>query len=95
MRDLFGNVQYRNMPVSVNEEALKKLAEIGGGKFFRATDSASLEDIFGNIDQLEKTEVKLKRSVQWRDIFPWIVAAGLVTAALQTVISLTITRTVP
>ena len=94
-RDVFGNVEYRNMPVSVNEDALKEIAQIGGGKFFRATDTASLNDIFSNIDQLEKTEVKLKRSVQWREIFPWVLAAGLVVAALQTVFSLTIARTVP
>jgi Ca-activated chloride channel family protein len=94
-RDLFGNVQYRNMPVSVNEESLKQIAEIGGGKFFRATDSESLNQIFSNIDQLEKTEVKLKRSIQWRDIFAWIVAAGALLGALQAIHSLTLGRTLP
>ena len=94
-RDFFGNVQYRNQQVTVNEDALKQIAQIGGGQFFRATDTASLTEIFAVIDQLEKTEVKLKRSVQWREIFPWFVAAGLVIATLQTVASLTIRRTVP
>ena len=94
-RDIFGNVAYRNIPVSVDEESLKQIAEIGGGKFFRATDSKSLEDIFASIDQLEKTEVKLKRSVQWREIFAWLVAAGMITAVLQTLYSLTTGRTLP
>lgn len=94
-RDLFGNVTYRNRSFPVDEKALINLAEIGGGKFFRATDTNSLAAIFESIDLLEKTEVKLKRSVQWRDIFPWFIAVGLLLAAAQTVHSLTRGRTLP
>jgi Ca-activated chloride channel family protein len=94
-RDFFGNVQFRNVPVTVNEQALTEIAEIGGGKFFRATDSKSLESIFSQIDQLEKTKVTLQRKIEWRDIFPWLVAAGATLATLLLTHQLTVGRTLP
>ena len=47
----------------------------------------ALNEIFTAIDELEKTEVKLKRSVQWREIFAWIVAAGTLAGVLQAIYS--------
>lgn len=94
-RDLFGNISYRNIQVTMNEESLKEIAKIGGGQFFRATDTESLEKIFKSIDELEKTDVKLNRTIQWRDIFPWFVAAGLLIAALQMAHSVTLGRRLP
>lgn len=94
-RDLFGKTITRNIQVTVNEEVMQKIAEIGGGQFFRATDSESLEKIFAQIDKLEKTEVKLKRNVQWRELFQWFIAAGALAAAVHALIGLTVGRTLP
>jgi Ca-activated chloride channel homolog len=95
VRDMFGNKAYRMMPVTVDEEALKKIAEIGGGQFFRATDSTSLNEIFSQIDRLEKTEVKLNRKVDWRDAYQAFLAAGIGLALLHLVLSHTLWRSVP
>jgi len=43
------------MPVSIDEETLQRIAEVTGGRYFRATDTASLEAIYAEIDELEKT----------------------------------------
>lgn len=94
-RDIFGNKVYRQMQVTVDEEALKKIAEIGGGQFFRATDTASMDEIFKQIDKLEKTEVKLNKKVEWRDIYEFFLGAGLLVALLHWVLCQTIWRTVP
>lgn len=94
-RDFFGNKVYRGVPVTVDEGSLRKVAEIGGGKFFLATNTKALNDIFSEIDRLEKTDIKLKRHVQWRDLFPWFIAAGAVIAALQMVLAQTVWRTLP
>ncbi len=95
-RDPFtGKFVFRDRPVTVDEDALKKIAEIGGGQFFRATDTASLDEIFKQIDKLEKTEVKLNRKVDWRDIYPVFIGAGLAIALLHWLLSQTIWRTVP
>ena len=94
-RDFFGNKVYRDVPVSVDEGQLRKVAEIGGGKFFVAMDTNSLNKIFSEIDRLEKTEVKMKRKTDWRDLFPWFIGAGAVLAALHALLSQTRWRTVP
>jgi Ca-activated chloride channel family protein len=79
----------------VDEGSLRKVAEIGGGKFFLATDTKSLGEIFGEIDRLEKTEVKVKRRVDWRDLFPWLIATGCGLVGLHMLLSQTAWRTVP
>jgi Ca-activated chloride channel family protein len=94
-RDFFGNKVYRNIPVTVDEGQLRKVAEIGNGKFFIAMDTNSLNNIFAEIDKLEKTEVKLKRKTDWRDLFQWFIGAGSVLAALHALLSQTLWRTVP
>ncbi len=94
-RDFFGNKVYRTIQVSVDEGQLRKVAEIGGGKFFVAMDTNSLKKIFDEIDRLEKTEVKLNRKTDWRDLFQWFIGAGAVLAALHALLSQTLWRTVP
>lgn len=94
-RDFMGNLVYGMRQVQVEEEALKKIAEIGGGKFYRATDTASLKQIFEDIDQLEKTEIKLQHYTEWRELFPWCMAAGLALAGLQVALGNTLWRTLP
>ena len=94
-RDFFGNKVYRNIQVSVDEGQLRKVAEIGGGKFFVAMDTNSLNNIFTEIDKLEKTEVKVKRKTDWKDLFEWFVGAGAALAALHALLSQTLWRTVP
>jgi len=94
-RDFFGNKVYREMKVTVDEGTLKKVAEIGGGQFFRATDTESLDKIFSEIDRLEKTEVKLKHKVDWRELFQWFIGAGVAIGALHLLLSQTVWRTTP
>ena len=55
--DPFGKLIFRDMPVSIDEELLKGIAQATGGKYFRATDNKSLEKIYEEIDQLEKTKI--------------------------------------
>ena len=94
-RDFLGNKVYRNIPVTVDEGQLRKVAEIGGGKFFVAMNTNSLNNIFAEIDKLEKTEVKLKRKTDWKDLFQWFIGAGAALVALHALFSQTLWRTVP
>ena len=56
------------VPVSIDEETLTKVASITGGKYFRATDTDSLEKIYNEIDQLEKTNVEAHHFVDYREL---------------------------
>jgi Ca-activated chloride channel family protein len=67
--------------VQIDEELLKKIAERTSGEFFRATDSASLRDIFIRIDQLEKSEIKTSAFRRYRELFfPALAAASALLA---------------
>lgn len=57
-------MRYQNMPVEIDEETLMKIASIGNGKYFRATDEASLKSIYQEIEQLEKRRVLDRRFKQ-------------------------------
>jgi Ca-activated chloride channel family protein len=69
--------------VQIDEELLRKIAKETGGEFFRATDSASLRNIFDRIDRLEKSEIKLTAYRRYRELFPPFLAAaaGLLAAS--------------
>jgi Ca-activated chloride channel family protein len=49
--------QYQNIEVQLDENMLRNIAEITGGKYFRATNSKSLESIYKEIDSLEKSKI--------------------------------------
>jgi Ca-activated chloride channel homolog len=58
-RGLLGGYQYANLPVSIDEELLQEIADLTGGSYFRATDEAALDRIYGEIDLLEKSTVEV------------------------------------
>jgi Ca-activated chloride channel family protein len=93
--DSFGNVFYRQVRVEMNEDALRKIAEIGNAKYYRATDTASLEKIYREIDQLEKSTIEMTQYKQYRDLFPWFVGAGAGLLSLQMLLAQTVWRKVP
>lgn len=66
----------------LNDAPLKQIAETTGGKYFRATDSRALEEIFKSIDQLEKTPAEAVVYTQYRELFPplSLLALGLILA---------------
>lgn len=53
-------IQLQNMPVEIDEDILTQIADMTGGKYFRATDNQKLEQIYGEIDQLEKSKIEVK-----------------------------------
>ncbi len=69
--DSDGNKRIVMIQTDVDEKALQEIAAETGGKFFRATDTASLKNIYGEIDRLEKTTHTLKKFEAQRELFPW------------------------
>ena len=93
--DPFGRTFYRQVPVQIDEETLKKIAAISNGEFFRATDTRSLQEIFTEIDKLEKTRIEVERIAQYRDLYPWFLLAGLGLLLVEIGASQTIWRRLP
>jgi len=73
-----GKFQYQNVPVEIDEELLMQIADITGGKYFRATDNQKLEEIYAEIDTLEKTDIEEFKYYSYEEKFrPLIMLAGL------------------
>ena len=88
-------VRYQQIPVKIDEDLLKKVAEITGGKYFRALDENKLRDIYKIIDQMETTEIEVKEYRSYSELFfPWALAA-LVLLLLEVVLVSTRLRKVP
>jgi Ca-activated chloride channel family protein len=78
-RDMMGRLLYRPEKVEFDESTLRKIAENTNGKYYRATDNASLSEIFAEIDALEKTKMDVKTFSHTEDnytLWAWL-AFGL------------------
>jgi Ca-activated chloride channel family protein len=62
---IFGK-RYVQVPVNIDEELLQKISQETGAKYFRATDPEKLKEIYKNIDQMEKSEVKTKKEAIYK-----------------------------
>ncbi len=62
-------IQYQRMPVDVDEGTLTKIADITGGKYFRATDNETLKHIYDQIDKLEKAKIDVTQYHKKTEMF--------------------------
>lgn len=62
-------IQYQRIPVDVDEVTLKKIADITGGKYFRATDNEALKNIYEQIDKLEKAKIDVTQYHKKTELF--------------------------
>lgn len=67
-KDFFGRTNY--VENSLDETTLRKIADIGHGKFFRVSDNKALEQVFALIDKYEKAEIKENRFKDTTDFYP-------------------------
>jgi Ca-activated chloride channel family protein len=73
-----GNFQYGRVQVEIDEELLKEIAEVTGGKYFRATNNKKLAEIYNEINKLEKTEVEEFKFYNYEEKYrSLVILAGL------------------
>ncbi|MBP5688708.1 MAG: VWA domain-containing protein [Muribaculaceae bacterium] len=88
-------VTYENMKVEIDENSLKEIAKITGGKYFRATNKNVLKNVFAEIDKLEKSRIDVEQHKHLDDAYqPWALAL-LILLTLCAVIRYTVLRTIP
>ncbi|NNF13288.1 MAG: VWA domain-containing protein [Gemmatimonadetes bacterium] len=93
--DPFGGTRYANMRVDIDEQTLTEVAELTGGRYFRATDAASLAAIYGEIDELERTEIEVQNFTRFEEQFPLPLGVGFVLLMLELVLVQTALRKLP
>ena len=77
------------MPVKVeiDEETLRKVAGLTGGRYFRATSEKKLEEIYREIGEMEKQDIKTRDYVDYTDQFPKLLWPGLFLLGLEVVLA--------
>ncbi len=78
-RDQFGRKRYQNVPVELDENLLTQMAQsTTDGQYFRATNKKSLQQIFKQIDKMEKSKIDVTRYAQTKDEYQgWLVLAAI------------------
>lgn len=84
LRDQFGRVHYQNMEVEIDEELLKEMSTATkDGQYFRATDKKKLEEIFSQIDQMEKSKINVLQFSKKKDEFIGLLWLALIALGLE------------
>jgi Ca-activated chloride channel homolog len=87
-----GKFQYSRIQVEIDEKLLKEIATETGGKYFRATNNKKLEDIYAEIDQLEKTEIEEFKYYNYEEKFRPLVLMALGLLVLEFLLRHTLLR---
>ena len=88
-------VQYQNIPVEIDEATLKQIASITGGQYFRATDNASLKEIYAEIDQMEKTKISVQEFSKKQEEYKNWALLVFVLLLMESVLRNTLLRNIP
>lgn len=85
-----GKFQYGNMPVQIDEELLKQIAETTGGEYFRAVSTTRLSEIYEQINKLEKTEIEEFKFKSYDEKYRPLVLLALGLLALEWLLKYTL-----
>ena len=93
--DPFFGKRYVRMPVQIDEDVLRQIADITGGKYFRATDVNSLTNIYKEIDELEKTKIEVKEYTRYKELFVRFLLLAFGILVLEIILANTKFRKIP
>jgi Ca-activated chloride channel family protein len=87
----------RQVPIQadLDEDTLEDVAEVTGGKYFRATDAKSLAGIYEEIEHLEKSKIDVKQYTDYVEMFPYFIYAALGLLCIEIVLANTRFRKMP
>jgi len=88
-------IRYQMIPVEVDEKTLGKIAELTGGKYFRATNNQALKQIYGEIDAMEKTRIDVRSYRHVSELFYGWAALGMLSGVFGLVLGMTVWRKIP
>jgi Ca-activated chloride channel family protein len=92
--EVAGRSVSRNTPV-IDETLLRRIAAQTGGAYFRATNKEGLQEIYEQIDRLEKSKIEITEKTRYEEQFPYFMLAALFLLALSLILRFTLLRTFP
>ncbi|OGG54312.1 MAG: aerotolerance regulator BatA [Candidatus Handelsmanbacteria bacterium RIFCSPLOWO2_12_FULL_64_10] len=87
--------RYVPVQVEIDEKVLQEIARITGGRYYRATDSRKMEDVYNEISRLEKTDIKTKEYEEYSELFGYFLGPSLALVALEVALANTRFRRIP
>ena len=81
--------------VEIDEPLLQQIAQMTGGRYFRALNAEGLEEVYNEIDQLEKTEIEVTVFKRFDELYYSLLRIGLFCLVLEIVLRYTLFRTIP
>jgi len=93
--DPLGREQLVSQPVRLDETTLKMLAETTRGRYFNAKDTNALEDVYQDINRLEKTRLEGRLYTEYRELFQWWLLPGLALVVTELTLRCTRFRSLP
>lgn len=94
VNSIFGQ-RYEYQQVDIDEDTLKKISDLTGGQYFRATNLESLKAIYKQIDEMEKSEVKVIDHSEYTELFHYFLIPGILLLLLEIALSNTVLRRIP
>lgn len=91
---IFGR-RYIYVENEIDEPTLRQIALITGGEYFRAKDEKALAQIYKQISEMEKTEIKVKEYLQYNELFTKFAVVGLFFLVIEVVLANTRYRKIP
>ncbi len=87
--------QYKQMDVEIDEATLQQMAQMTDGKYFRATSNKALQNIYEQIDEMEKTRIDTKSFSKKQEEYIWFALIAAIALLSEAILRLTIFRTTP
>ncbi|MFH1856516.1 MAG: VWA domain-containing protein [Candidatus Omnitrophota bacterium] len=95
VQGFFGQTVYQNVKIEIDEETLRKIADETGGKYFRATDTESLEKIYKEIDAMEKSPFEQHGFREYKELFYYLLIPAMILLLMEVVLANTLLRKIP
>jgi Ca-activated chloride channel homolog len=95
VKDELGRLHLIMAQVDVDEKTLQAVAEVTGGRFYRATDTDSLQKIYEQINGYEKSAQTVQKYEHYEELYPWALMPALVILGLSLILQQTRLRRLP
>ncbi|MHA6727226.1 VWA domain-containing protein [Chryseobacterium sp. A301] len=92
--DIFGDLVFTEVEVKIDEPTLLDIARKTGGKYFRATSNDALQNVYAQINQLEKSEVKTSKMYNYTEYFRYLLLGALLILLVDALLRWALFKTI-
>lgn len=94
-KDIYGRKVYQNIPIEIDEDMLKTIADKTGGKYYLASDTETLRKVYDDIDKLEKSNIEHFGYMEYNELFHIFLIPALIILGLEILLTNTLLLKIP